>query len=463
MMAMGNNVIKFMDNFGYNSIADACVLWLMRKNRLYFWPYSPNVVRFLLLEFCTQKLSDKEVINRLSLSYPDLLSHQQIVNLLWRIYGITSLDKYEHLELWDIEGIRKALQNDQQELYIENNCGKKVLGKYWKAFYNVILPLVIEANGKVFEEQLDLEPLIKSISDNLNELNTQQLKEEYLENIFKDYRNSLLNRIFTLMNPQEMQKYIDGYLGKMSSLSGLTALEELRKSKRLFHLIMRYGNFDVYERHIGREQQMTNKLLCMMTTTPPTVTNLTPSEMVISQLGGFANSLAQFGDALNVLLANNGIIFSELKEKLGINVDINVSVTIQNDNALIPQANQIRQDNTMPILSSDGCLHLPIILDTPKARTVFMKAIDKGLIIPSADGKLSWTGLYPRSKNAELAYLCEIIYEGNYDVRGNHGKCIPFKELEELFGVKKLSTSIQQVHDAKRVQPWRAAIEELCK
>ena len=77
-------VIKFMENFGPDGVADACILWLIRKNRLYFQVFSQDVVRWLLLLFGKKSIEDPQVAQWLSERYKKE-SYHHIINNLWSL------------------------------------------------------------------------------------------------------------------------------------------------------------------------------------------------------------------------------------------------------------------------------------------------------------------------------------------------------------------------------------------
>ena len=373
---MDNNEIKkFMEYYGPFSLADACLLWLMRKHSLYFRPFSHDVVRYILLEFCKRELTNEEIIKRV-----DFPGQKQLVDKLRLQYGITDRHDYEGLELNDYYDVPRVIQEyKNRTIYspLENKWSQN-LNEYWKKFYKETLPLVIEAKGKVFQEQFHSETIVKTIGDDLNRLTTQQAKEEYIEKIFQDYSRSLLNRILTPIDPIELQEHIDGLIHR-----GLDAVEILKESHKVKHFLSRYNNTTDYKRQIGREQQVSNRLLCMMTTTQPTSVTHTPSDMIMSQLGALTNPLDKIAEALNAFLALYNINFADLKEKLGISID--VKIIVNSPNAV---SSQIVHEEPDQIITPDG-INLPEILNTEKARAAFLKAYKKGWIVPTSDGGIT--------------------------------------------------------------------------
>lgn len=447
-MSMDKDIVrKFMENFGPDGVPDACILWLIRKNRLYFQVFSQDVVRWLLLLFGKKSIEDPQVTQWLNERYnEDIYKH--IISNLWSNYCQYSGTEYTQFELKELNAVKSLLRVTQLERKYLSTYQKSELRHALKIYYDEIFPLIICARKVVFEKQFDIHEVSKAIECDFSELDTLQAKENYIKTIFENYHESLFNKIQTHLEPLEQDCSIRR-----------TSTNHIVSDSRHSIFAKTYNNYDSYVRSVRREQQSMNGLLCMITTTQPALVSPTTSDVVLNQLGAFANPLSQINEAFNVLLASSNIVFKDIKEKYGINIDVQININFPNSTT----AQSSSQHNPLPIISIDGSLQLPIVLDTPKARVVFKKAMDKGLIVPSSVGKLSWIGLDFKGKLAQLAYLCEIIYEGNYDLRGNHGKNVPFKDLEELFGVKKLSSTLQQLHDAKRVQAWRAAIDELCK
>lgn len=445
-----SEVVRFLENYGPNCVADACVLWLLRKHRLYFQPYSQEVVRWLSLAFCKKHLGDAQVTSWLKAKKCDISYYRLITEELWSAYCNPDGDDIESLGVEDIDSIRTVLSETHKYRVSIISIRKNELRLMLKHFFDEVLPMVICAKRNLFEEQTNVESVIRECERRINELKDSQSIEEYVESLFKDYSNSLYNRILT---PIESQENVAEQYNAM-----VKPIINRNSNYRQSHILRRYKTNDDYEKYIGREQKSSNELLCMMTMPQPVTSSSDLSEVVISQLGSYANPIAQLGEALKVFLANNNIILSEIKEKLGIAIELTININFPN--SVVPSSAQ-RQRNSQPVISSDGSLHLPAILDTPKARVAFANAISKRLIMPNPDGSLLWLGIEERSKNSQLAYLCEKIYEGDYDIRGNKGKSMPFQELEALFNVHKMSSTIQQVHDARRVQKWRAAIEQL--
>ena len=437
-----NIVVNFLENYGPNGCADVCVMWLMRKHHLYFQPFSQDVVRWLLLAFCKRELSNKEVINRMDLDSCGISSYQQLIDKLWCEYGLT--DDYDDLWFCDVEEVQNVLR----QLKTRRNNIEKIrisrIGNSWKRVYNIILPSVIKAKGKIFQEQFDLELIIKTINNNLNELSNKQSKEQYIETLFKEYSKSLLNRILTPIDRQIIQKYNNRRGGDTSSQS---VFDEMQNDYRLYHLFLRYGSISNFERRIGREQHASNELLCMMTTSQ------TQLDLLTTQLGSVVNPLTKLTEAFKELMNIYNISSRDLQEKLGINIEIKLIVNP-------PKEESFKE--VQPALSSDGQLNLPTLLDTHEVRVVFMRAIDKGLIICGENGKLKWVGLKGCSgTKSQLAYLCGRVFGYVDSVSGNAGKQVPYKELESLFDTNNMRNILQSVYNSTKIQSWRSSIDEL--
>ena len=84
-----------------------------------------------------------------------------------------------------------------------------------------------------------------------------------------------------------------------------------------------------------------------------------------------------------------------------------------------------------------------------KVMKCFKKAIDEGYMVKQGDG-YKW--LKPKVR---LAYLIDKLY-------GIDEK-IPYKQIEELFSITRLDSSIQAIHNAKNEQKWYRDIERLIK
>lgn len=104
--------------------------------------------------------------------------------------------------------------------------------------------------------------------------------------------------------------------------------------------------------------------------------------------------------------------------------------------------------------------HLPKVLNTSLARTIFQKCFDKGWLTKSKDG-LCWKGISSKGRIAQLAYLCGRIYGYEHSVYGNRGVEFPEAELCEVFKEKQLYKQLVQAHSVKNPQKWRKVIDEL--
>ena len=114
---------------------------------------------------------------------------------------------------------------------------------------------------------------------------------------------------------------------------------------------------------------------------------------------------------------------------------------------------------TSEIQSGSG-LTLSGSLDTKRTRYYFEKAVSKGWIAKEGN-KLTWQGIGGKAHLSQLAYFCGKVFDYRHSVNGNAGTEFPKNELEELFGVKNLYSSLRQVHEAKGIQKWRACIDEI--
>lgn len=105
-------------------------------------------------------------------------------------------------------------------------------------------------------------------------------------------------------------------------------------------------------------------------------------------------------------------------------------------------------------------LPLPKVLNTQRAQTYFQKAIDSGFIKLDC-GKFSWITIGAKGGNSQLAYFCGRVFEYEHSANGNAGTGFPEKELNKIFEVTRMYSSLTQVYNAKKVQPWRRKIDEL--
>ena len=104
---------------------------------------------------------------------------------------------------------------------------------------------------------------------------------------------------------------------------------------------------------------------------------------------------------------------------------------------------------------------LPKDLDTPRAREAFARAMERQYMEPLDDGKYRWIGTDDNGTKAELAYFLGRVYNYKHTINGNAGENFPEESLNELFGVKRLYTSLTQVYNAQKPQRWRSLIDAL--
>ena len=105
---------------------------------------------------------------------------------------------------------------------------------------------------------------------------------------------------------------------------------------------------------------------------------------------------------------------------------------------------------------------LPDHLKSDEVVEIFQRAIDAKMIEKTATG-LKWLQIGSKGGKAQLAYFCGKLFGYEYSAYGNKGKRVPYKELEELFGVNRLDRALKQVWDAKEPQRWRVKIDALFK
>jgi hypothetical protein len=106
-------------------------------------------------------------------------------------------------------------------------------------------------------------------------------------------------------------------------------------------------------------------------------------------------------------------------------------------------------------------IRLPKCLDTPMARESLALAIERQYMEAVADGKYRWIGTGDRGGVSQLAYFLGKVYKYRNTLYGNAGMNFPEDSLNELFGVKRLYSSLTQVYNAKRPQPWRSKIDAM--
>ena len=110
---------------------------------------------------------------------------------------------------------------------------------------------------------------------------------------------------------------------------------------------------------------------------------------------------------------------------------------------------------------NDGGLHLPKRLDTPRARKYFARALEKKYMETAGNGRYRWIGTGDRGGTSQLAYFLGRVYNYRHTISGNAGEDFPEDDLNELFGVTRLYSSLTQVYNAQKPQRWRALIDAL--
>ena len=101
-------------------------------------------------------------------------------------------------------------------------------------------------------------------------------------------------------------------------------------------------------------------------------------------------------------------------------------------------------------------------LNTKRARKYFAKAIEKKYMTIE-NSKYRWIGTDDRRNKSELAYFLGRVFNYEYSINGNVGENFPEESLNELFGVKRLYSSLTQVYNAKKPQRWRSLIDDMFK
>lgn len=90
------------------------------------------------------------------------------------------------------------------------------------------------------------------------------------------------------------------------------------------------------------------------------------------------------------------------------------------------------------------------IMDNERAKKYFPKAIEAGLMEKTNDGYKWLFGGVTR-----LGYFIRKVFNPD------RLQVVPYKGLEQLFGVTKLDNAIDRAETTKKPQPWRKKIDEL--
>lgn len=108
----------------------------------------------------------------------------------------------------------------------------------------------------------------------------------------------------------------------------------------------------------------------------------------------------------------------------------------------------------------DDAIKLPKELNTPRARKYFAKAIDVEYMRID-NNRYLWIGTNNKGTTSELAYFLGRVYNYVHTINGNAGEDFPEESLNNLFGVKRLYSSLTQVYNAQKPQRWRTQIDAL--
>ena len=149
-----------------------------------------------------------------------------------------------------------------------------------------------------------------------------------------------------------------------------------------------------------------------------------------------------------------------------LSVTFNGNVTFQgpmfdihdNEKVVINNVNDNVNDNKV-----GGNNGLPKELDTPRARRYFAEAVRLRYMELTEDGRYRWLGTGRKPCTAELAYFLGRVYNYKYTITGNAGENFPEESLNNLFGVKRLYSSLTQVYNAQKPQRWRSQIDDMFK
>ena len=85
-----------------------------------------------------------------------------------------------------------------------------------------------------------------------------------------------------------------------------------------------------------------------------------------------------------------------------------------------------------------------------RARKYFAKAIEARFMDKNGD-RYKW--LFNGGSTACLAYFLKLVYDPD------GCRTIPFKQLERMFGVKRLDVALGQALNAKKKQRWRVEMD----
>lgn len=88
----------------------------------------------------------------------------------------------------------------------------------------------------------------------------------------------------------------------------------------------------------------------------------------------------------------------------------------------------------------------------PREAKYFDRAIKAGVMEKNGEG-YKW--LHNDGRKASLAYFLQKVFDPDGKTQ------LPYMRMEKLFGVTRLDTAVYQLANAKRLQKWRANIDNL--
>lgn len=197
-------------------------------------------------------------------------------------------------------------------------------------------------------------------------------------------------------------------------------------------------------------------------------------------LGFFQDLVRVFGTRLDALLLENGMDLMRIQKDSGLYVQMMRDVSllaeylgsetlaqryigkIGTDEPQTPSTDEPQTPlNEGEQEKQSGDVVLSNMLNTKRAQQVFKGAVDKGWMQPNGRGGYTWIGIGGKGKWTQLAFMCGEIYGYKKGVNcRNDGNNIPFKDLEELFGITGLNDKLTKCWEAKS-QAWRTPILEM--
>lgn len=343
---------------------------------------------------------------------------------------------------------------------------KKQLQEEWVRYYEEVLPKEILKATEAFNYSViynDDSPLINEIEANLNECQTDAQRERYLFSLLKPFGREPngcgIARVFTpIAEVNQLNEQIGKYEKNKADWQTMpqdkplkdvngkpcgTTQEQVEACNRS---IERLKEQIEWELHV-------NTRFCDLICGGGKNAKWMQENTVEHCLHTFVGVKKIFANRLDALLLTYGINLMKLQKESGLYLKeqrletdvidyIGSKELAQKYINALPKEPQLQQETNGKQTRA-----------TELEMTYFEKAIEADYMQETETG-YKWTFGGCRGKKARLSYFIRKIY-------ANDCLQIPYKRLENMFGISRLDSSINQLMNAKKEQKWQIEIDKL--